>query len=252
MLSKKDIQFIRSLTIKKYRQKYHKYFAEGEKIGLEIIRDTPGIIEHLFCLPDFFEKYKAEILQNDIPTTQIPERQLAVISQLKTPNQLLVLLNMQPSMKEDLEGLSASPVLYLDQIRDPGNMGTLLRSAEWFGISQVLLSPSCVDIYNPKVVQSAMGSLFRVKHSITSLDDFLSLNNTAYHIYFAEMHGENAFEITYRDPMILVLGNESRGITLNLGERRISSISIPGKGQKTESLNVSVAGSILMAEITRR
>jgi TrmH family RNA methyltransferase len=250
MLSKKDIQFIRSLTIKKYRQKYHKYLAEGEKISLEIIRHSPERLDRLFCLSSFYEQYQEEINGQGLPFTLVTPRELAAISQLKTPNQVLALMDrIEPSgMNMDKED---GILVYLDRIRDPGNLGTLLRSAEWFGLDSVLLSPECVDIYSPKVVQATMGSLFRINHQVVALKDFLAGSAVPYTLYFAEMHGANAFETTFHAPMILVLGNESRGITLNLGNRHVQSIRIPGKGKRTESLNVSVAGSILMAEMTR-
>jgi len=250
MLSKKDIQLIRSLTIKKYRQKYHKYFAEGEKICLEIIKYSTEQIEKLYCLQEFLNKHGELIDQNAIDFELIEVSELKKISQLKTPNLALALLKMPDiPLPESIE--SDRHVVFLDDVRDPGNLGTILRSADWFGIDRIILSPQCVDIYNPKVVQSTMGSLFRLQYLVMDLDEYLQSAGEEFHIYFAEMSGSNAFQTSYQKPLILVLGNESKGITLNLSNRRINSISIPGKGRDTESLNVAVAGSILIAEITK-
>ena len=248
MLSKKDIQVIRSLDAKKYRQKYHNYLAEGEKICLEILRTAPGEILTIYALAGFLQRHKDLIESSGVQFISIDENELRKISHLKTPNQVLAVLRLP-----DKEGRGfPSPVkrvLYLDNVRDPGNLGTILRSAEWFGMDLVILSPECVDPFNPKVVQSAMGSLHRVPFTIQKLNEFLVSASEDFNIYFAEMSGSNAFHTHFHLPMVLVMGNESHGINLNLGHHKVSSIAIPGTGARTESLNVAIAASILMAQI---
>ena len=251
MLSKKDIQLIRSLDTKKYRQKYHKYLAEGEKICLEIIRATPGLIYSLYALPRFIEKYHKELESLGLSIVPVDEPTLRKISCLKTPNQVLAVVHIPDRGDPDFTG-KMDRVLYLDDVRDPGNMGTILRSAEWFGWDLVVLSPDCVDPYNPKVVQAAMGSLARLDFTILSLEEFLDAAHRPFQLYFAEMSGSNAFQTSYLLPLVLVMGNESRGITLNLRDHKVTSINIPGNGRQTESLNVAVAASILMAQISQK
>jgi TrmH family RNA methyltransferase len=250
MLSKRDIQYIRSLAVKKYRQKYHKYFAEGEKICHEIITQVPHQLEHLYCLEDFESVYHDFLEQENIQYTIVSPKELSQISQLKSPNMGLAVLNF-PKQLDAINPDGSELVLYLDGIRDPGNLGSLLRTADWFGVDRIILSPECVDIFNPKVVQASMGSMWRIDFSIGELGQFLENTSLDYHIYLAEMNGQNAFKTSFQKPMILVLGNESRGITLDLNKYKIDSITIPRKGRLTESLNVAIAGSILISEICK-
>jgi TrmH family RNA methyltransferase len=171
MLSKKDIQFIRSLSIKKYRQKYNKYIAEGEKICLEIIQQYPEQIEGLYALPEFAREHAVELAEKQVSINEVSAVDLKRCSQLRSPNKVLAVCRI-PEPDTDFNTWEEDAILYLDDIRDPGNMGTLLRSAEWFGLKHVLLSSNCVDIYNPKCVQASMGSVFRVNALYTELVDF--------------------------------------------------------------------------------
>lgn len=249
MLSKKDIQLIRSLAVKKYRQKYNKYIAEGEKICLEILQYVPELVEVLYLLPEFHQRYASEIEKNKIQYELISSKELKKISQLKNPNQVVAVMKIPDAKPLSFD--DENILLYLDDVRDPGNIGTLIRTADWFGLKKILLSKQCVDSFNPKVVQASMGSLFRVETHVVDLIEFLSSSSRNYHVYLAEMKGENAFNIEYQKPMILVLGNESHGVDKSLDGDRFVSVSIPKKTGKTESLNVAVAGSILIAEVTK-
>jgi len=251
MLSKNDIQFIRSLVIKKYRQKYHKYLAEGEKIGLEILKSVPHEIETLYCTETFYDSIKSKLAKTNVEAIILKEQELGRISLLKTPNKVLLVMKMpmhdNQSISEEIK-----KVIYLDDVRDPGNMGTIIRSAEWFGIDLLLLSPNCVDPYNPKVVQSTMGSLFRINHMTMALDEFLTLSKIDFSIYNASMSGQSMYETNFKEPLVLIMGNESIGIQESLQTINHIPVHIPRSGTMTESLNVAVAASVLMAEMAKK
>jgi len=250
MLSKNNIQFIRSLAVKKYRQKYHKYLAEGDKICQEILSYAFEEVEMIYCIKDFRSNNSKRMDELDIPFTIVSEADLKKISYLKTPQQCLVVMNM--AINSSVKSNKSDIIVYLDDIRDPGNLGTIIRSCEWFGVDLLLLSPNTVDPYNPKVVQATMGSLFRIKQLQKSLDEFIQESNKEYLIYTAEMDGVNCFEVTYEYPCVLVMGNESRGVNLDLENYKSKTISIPSSGNPTESLNVSVATSILLGDMYRK
>jgi len=251
MLSKQEIQIIRSLGIKKYRQKYLKYLAEGEKICLEIIHASTELIDTLYCLEDFHVRHVAILENKAINYSVISKKELQKISQLKHPNNSLIVLNM-PESGLNQETKNCNNILYLDDISDPGNLGTIMRTVEWFGVDLLLLSPNCVDPYNPKVVQSSMGSLFRIRFSIVELNHFLNNQERDFNVYIADMNGKNAFQTEFKNPSILVLGNESQGVQLKLNDQASEVISVPSAGSPTESLNVSIAGAILLAEMYKK
>lgn len=249
MLSKKDIQFIRSLAVKKYRQKYHNYLAEGEKICLEIISCNSSRIDRFFATQEFIDKYGHISKDKSFDFELITEKELKKISQLKTPNQALAILNLDEDIY-NTPGKFGKKIFYLDGIKDPGNLGTIIRSAEWFGVDHLILSPETVDPYNPKVVQSAMGSLFRQDMRIMDFEElYKNIREKQYAFYSAEMDGENAFETTFQYPCVVIMGSESHGVNLDISKYAGQRITIPRFNTKTESLNVGIAASILMTRL---
>ncbi len=251
MLSKNTIQFIRSLNAKKYRQMYQKYLAEGEKIILELIEFNASLIDHLYGLPDFIEQNRGKLEVANIQFDVINADALSRISNLKTPQNVLGVIH-SPGANTTFDPATLKKVLYLDKVRDPGNLGTIIRSAEWFGWDLLVLSQECVDPYNPKVVQSAMGSLFRLRILEQNLMDFLNETSLSFRIFSAEMDGGSVYDVDVENPVLLIMGNESHGVQLNMPDLDVYKISIPRYTERTESLNVAVASSILMAEFNRR
>jgi TrmH family RNA methyltransferase len=240
MLSKNQIKRITSLQQKKYRNEYQLFIAEGIKVIQELFQ-SHYIVEHFYTTnPDL------SISEAPIPEI-ITESDLKKISCLKTPNDCLAVFRIPKPKPINLNGL----VVCLDDVRDPGNLGTIIRLCDWFGVEQLVCSPETADVYNPKVIQSTMGSISRVNLVYTDLNKFLE--NSILPVFGAFMEGENVHESALPEKAILVLGNEANGISKSLESKISSKISIPrfGQLQKTESLNVATASAILLSEFRR-
>ncbi|GGE88642.1 RNA methyltransferase, TrmH family [Chishuiella changwenlii] len=238
MLSNNVIKIITSLSSKKYRQKYNLFVVEGVKNIGEVIKSSIKIKE-LFITEDFWPD------ENSIKKTYIDEKELKKISFLSTPNVGLALCEL-PSNDENikLNGLTIA----LDDIRDPGNLGTIIRLADWFGVENILCTKESVDLYNPKVVMSTMGSFTRVKVHYIELESFLSTYEG--NIFGTFMEGESIYEQKLPQEGILVMGNEANGISKPIENLTTNKLSIPffGKNGSTESLNVAVATSVILGE----
>lgn len=249
-LSKNTIKYVKSLHQKKFRQKYNNFIVEGDKIVRELLSQTAFEIEGLYALPEWLIENEKNI---NLPSTQIHScspTDLGRISTLKTPNQVLLIVHI-PTESHSTDKINTSLSLYLDDIRDPGNMGTIIRIADWFGISQVFYSSTSVEWTNPKVIQSTMGSFLRVaiqEIELASLHD----QSPALPIYGAVLAGSSIHDLSGPNTGIIVIGNESRGISpdnLALLSHRITIPKAPSGG--AESLNAAVATGIICASLTR-
>lgn len=236
MLSKNQIKNITRLKQKKYRQQEGLFIAEGGKVIKEFLSST-------FKLVDLFTTETFNVENESI----ISEADLKKISCLTTPNTALAIFKMPDAKALKNEGL----ILALDDIRDPGNLGTIIRLCDWFGIKQLVCSHKTVDCYNPKVVQATMGSLTRVKIVYTDLSAYLKEINLP--VFGAFMDGKNVYQTNLPKAGVLVLGNEANGISSIIETCVTDKISIPRFGdlQATESLNVATAGAILLSEFRR-
>ena len=243
MLSKSQIKIITSLKQKKYRNKYGLFVVEGKKSVLEFLNST----QTKFELADLF--YTEEFSELNINNSfKISELELKKISFLKTPNQVLAVFKISKDLKPIIEnGL----VLALDNIKDPGNLGTIIRLCDWFGVSQLVCSLETVDCYNEKVIQASMGSLTRVSIVYTDLSQYLE--NSKLPIFATVMSGKNIYQEKLPKNAVLVMGNEANGISENSLQRTQNKISIPkfGELQQTESLNVATATAIFLSEFRR-
>lgn len=240
MLSKNQIKFITSLKQKKYRKKYQLFVAEGIKTVNELLSSNMEL-EKLYSTKEnhpLFEKFKPQI---------ISEKELSKISSLSTPNKVLGLFKIPKDSSIKEKGL----LLALDGVNDPGNLGTIIRLCDWFGVSQLVCSLNSVDCFNPKVVQASMGSLARVRVVYTDLKEFL--NTTQLPIYGAVMNGKNVYESNLSKNAVLVMGNESNGVSQKIVKLIDQKITIPRFGDLniTESLNVATATAILLNEFRR-
>ncbi len=246
-LSKNEIRLIQSLHLKKFRQKYHKFLAEGVKIALEALQQ-PRFRIHLLCAtPDWLHDYAPQI--TSLPAAvirEVSEMELTKISTLTTPNKVLLVLDMPD--KATPEGLSIpGKALFLDNMQDPGNLGAILRIADWFGIPQVFCSPDSVDAFNPKVVQAGMGAFLRVQCQEVELAA-LRQANSELPVLGALLQGSNVFETALPARGILVIGNESKGIRAVNQPLIDLALSIPRAANGgAESLNAAVAAGILAA-----
>jgi len=233
-------KYIKSLQALKYRQKYNKYIAEGPKICLEIMEYAKADIEYLVCTNEMQELYPNRLAQLSGKTIICNDKELKSISSQKNPNKILIVATPKHHVVSSDE-LDASWALYLDKIQDPGNMGTIMRIADWFGISWVLASEDSCEFYNPKVIQSAMGAHLRVKFSVVKVDELVTLDKTG--IYSLALDGEDMSEIEMPSSGILVVGNESRGVRREIMDISNAIWTIYKKGG-AESLNASVACGI--------
>ncbi len=240
MVSKNQIKLITSLQQKKYRKQHELFFAEGIKVIQELLNSNFELY-HLYSVDAIFDT----LPQNKV--TLISEAELKKISALTTPNTCLALFRI-PEEKPVVE---SGLILALDDIRDPGNLGTILRLSDWFGISHVVCSNETVDIYNPKVVQATMGSITRVNAVYTDLEAFLE--KTELPVFGTFMDGANIYEQKLPENGIIVMGNEANGISASIEKRTTERIAIPrfGSLQVTESLNVATATAIILSEFKR-
>ena len=236
MISKNQIKNITRLQQKKYRQQEGLFIAEGVKVINEFLNST-------FKLVDLFTT-KTFNVDNE---TLITEAELKKISALKTPNTALAVFKIPKLSLIESKGL----IVALDDLRDPGNLGTIIRLCDWFGVKQLLCSKETVDCFNPKVVQATMGSLTRVNVFYIDLNHYLE--ETKQTVFGAFMDGENVYASNLPADGILVLGNEANGISQSIEKHVNKRISIPRFGdlQATESLNVATAGAILLSEFRR-
>ncbi|OMP31753.1 RNA methyltransferase [Mangrovimonas sp. DI 80] len=239
MLTKSQIKLITSLAQKKNRTKEGLFVVEGIK----------GIEEFLNSSFELFKLYTtgADFGVASEQVVSITEQELKKISALKTPNTALALFKIPESKSIKEDGL----IVALDDLRDPGNLGTIIRLCDWFGISDLVCSSATVDCYNSKVVQATMGSLTRV--NITYLDLTSFLKSTQSEVFGTFMDGDNVYNQNLPDKGILVMGNEANGISSEIEEIVQTKLSIPRYGnlQATESLNVATATAIFLSEFRR-
>ena len=250
MLSNAQIKLIRSLEHKKYRNKHNLYVAEGEKIVSEILQ-SKAFFDKIYVTQSWIDKNRDLFLQNEQLITIITELELNKISFLHTPNEALALMPLHyPSIKNF--NASEKLILALDTIQDPGNMGTIIRIADWFGIESIVCSENCVDVFNPKVIQATMGAFLRIRVYYTQLEDFINEQKSiGIPIFGALLDGEIIYNSELSNNGIILMGNESKGISEELKQLIDKPLYIPKAGG-AESLNVSVATGIICSEFLRR
>ncbi len=245
-LSKNNAKYIRSLHLKKYRDKFNKFLAEGNKICLEMLRNHKVQIEYLVANQDWLTKNQNLLDQASFQTYVLPAKLQASISNLSNvPEVMIVADKLAYSAPTQL-----SPrdwYLYLDGIQDPGNLGTILRIADWFGWNTLFCSKDTADLYNSKVIQASMGAFLRVQLHKIELDQVLE-ENPSTPIYGTSMDGQNVFQAPNIQAGVLVIGNEGQGIRGPILPHIETFLSIPqGKQGGAESLNAGVATGILCA-----
>ena len=256
MLSKNKIKFINLLKKKKYRNETGLFIAEGAKLVNEIL--SSGFqVSLLFAIPEWMNSSHHKIQANIKEVITINQEELKRISTQKNPNQVLAVVE-QPAYKLTDDELTNNLSIVLDSINDPGNLGTIIRIGDWFGINNLICSNSTVDVYNPKVIQATMGSICRVKIHYIKLEELLSKyqNIKGFSIYGSFIEGSNIYETEISEKGFIVMGNESHGISSELAPFISNRLSIPNYSQKLgsnpESLNVSVAAGIICSEFRRR
>jgi RNA methyltransferase, TrmH family len=245
MLSKTYAKYIQTLYHKKFREAENAFIAEGGKVVLELLHSKVFTCHNILGLESWLIENEAAIRkQYSGPLQQVSAIELEKISSLSTPNQVLAVFSKaKPVAIHTKEKLS----LVLDNIQDPGNLGTIIRIADWFGITNIICSEKTAEMYNPKVVQSTMGSLGRVSVLYTDLEKWL-LHHNDIKILAATLNGKNIYECVPTKEAILIVGNESKGISNQLLALANEQLSIPKIGQ-AESLNAAVATGILLSRL---
>jgi TrmH family RNA methyltransferase len=242
MLSKAQIKYIQSLGQKKCRDKEGLFIAEGPRIVAELLAAKNCTVKQVYGLNEWIKENEK---QSPSAVIEVTAEELDKISQLKTPNQVIAVAEKikwkgEPELKNNIS-------LLLDTIQDPGNMGTIIRLADWFGVKQIFCSPDCADVYNPKVVQASMGSITRVRLDNILPGDFLKSHKNI-KAYAATLNGRNITTMEKLKEGIIIIGNESKGISEEILKAADERITIPGKG-KAESLNAAVAAGIILSHL---
>lgn len=257
MLSKNKIKFINSIKKKKYREIHQCFFVEGEKMVDELLHSDIEINE-IFATPTWLKQNKqiVDTIKNQIEIDEITEDELKKISALSTPNKVFAIAK-QPSYIYNLNAIQSELSLFLDNINDPGNLGTIIRIADWFGIKHIFCSQGSVDLFNPKVVQATMGAIFRVKVHYVDSKEFLSevTKLKDYKIYGTFLEGGNIYHEQLSKSGLIIMGSESHGISDDIKpyvHKKLFIPNYPVDRKTTESLNISVATSIICSEFRRR
>lgn len=246
MLIKSKIKYIQTLSQKKVRDEAGLFMAEGPKIINELLTAGNTPLESLYYLPEWAEQYGSlldSLTGSDI--TEVSVQEMERISTLSSPSSVLGVFkkpqfpsNWQPEGKIGL---------ILDAIQDPGNIGTIIRSADWFGVSYIICHGDCADAFNPKVVQSTMGSLTRIRMIYGNALDFLQ-QHPSVPVYAALLEGNSIYKMEKLKEGIIMIGNESKGLRPELLAGKFTPITIPGKGG-AESLNAAVATSVILSHL---
>lgn len=232
-LTKNELKYFIKLHRKKHREEENLFLIQGHKLIKEAINTCPDSIQMIVCSEEYsnYSDFKCRMAGN---------KDLERLSTLSTSPSAIAVVKYLSTQASQL-----SWTLVLDDVKDPGNLGTIVRISDWFGYSNIVCSENSVDIYNPKTVQSSMGSIFRVPVEYRNLKEYLTQDQRT--IYHADLEGENLKKISFPSKGILVLGSESHGITNEIKDLG-TQIKIPGKGG-AESLNVAVAGGIISSYI---
>lgn len=245
MIAKAEIKYIQSLAHKKFREGEGLFVVEGVKMVKELIEEHPAAIKKIYALESWSVQY-ASSLPLGVDMQVLEGFELDKISSLQSPNEVLALVHVpQPPISDFVpKGIT----VVLDQVQDPGNLGTIIRSCDWFGVENIICSTDTVDAYNSKVVQSAKGSLLRPNIYFTSLESFLS-KLPPMPVYAAVLDGESIGKTVFETPCLLLIGNESQGLSSAVRAFATKTITIPRKG-KAESLNAAVAAAVILSAMT--
>ena len=250
MISKNDIKYIHALRLKKFRIQHQEFIAEGSKIVGDLLHCSMAI-SVIYALDEWIQA-NSELVHNAKTIVPVSFEELTKISSLTTPNQVLAVAEI-PQRQFDVELSSKSMIIALDDIRDPGNLGTIIRIADWFGHKNIVCSESCVDAYNAKTVQASMGSIARVHIFYEDLKRVIQ--NAAVPIYGAFLEGNIVYDERFAAHGFLLIGNEANGISAEIAALVTHKIFIPsGNAAEThaESLNASIATAIICSEMQRQ
>ncbi len=247
-LSNAETKLVNALKTTHGRKKHQAFLVEGVKMVEELLLSDLNIV--LLAATAEWEKGHPQNIQHHF-YRGLKERELQKLSNFNTSNQVIAVASLPHQQRFEMSDKDL--VLVLDTIQDPGNLGTIIRTADWFGVDKILCSKETADAYNPKVVQASMGSVFRAKLYYTNLAEVLQAHQHTHRIYGSLLQGDNFYQQDLKDSGFIVIGNESKGISPQIQKLVNQAIYIPkNKNSKAESLNAAVACSIILAEFARR
>ncbi len=246
MLSKARIKFIKSLQLKKYRKQEQCFVVEGRKSVQELLK-SDFKIEQLLITQEFEQENRSSFKAFKGEVVEVKSTELAGLGEYSTNDAALAIVCMKPNQAPVIK--SEGFILMLDDIRDPGNLGTILRTADWYGINSIIASEETAEVYNGKVIQSSMGSFTRINIFYTSLEQYLS--STDISVFGTFLDGQNAHEVNFGSTGIIVIGNEANGISKEVEKFVTKRITIPRFG-RAESLNAAIATAVICDNIRRR
>jgi len=245
MLSKARLKYIKSLQLKKYRKEEQCFVVEGAKNVQELLYSDFEVIQ-VVATGEFERQHRKQLVARKIETVESTDHELSALGSLQTNNAALAVVRMKPNRRPELKPDEFA--LALDDIRDPGNVGTIIRTADWYGITSIVASEETADLYNAKTISATMGSFCRVNVFYTSLIEFLP---TVSRVYGTFLDGEDVHTVTFPNGGVIVIGNESNGISLGVGRLVHHRIAIPNYGN-AESLNAGVATGVILDNLHRR
>ncbi len=249
MISKTKIKYYALLKKKKFRKSEKKFLVEGKRLIDEGLKSSFKC-DRIFITEAFNKTEKnfvSKISKQKIPISIIPLYNLLKLCSTKSPQEIVAVFNIKPNNNKLVK---SKHIIALENISDPGNVGTILRTCDWFGIKNVLLSKTCAEIYNPKVLRASMGAVFNINiiNDINLIEELKLLKNKGYQIFFTDTTGENYKKFFWNNKSVITFSNEANGPTEELKTLCNNGLTIPKKG-KIESLNVAAAASIIIAEL---
>lgn len=252
MLSKNRLRDLSQLHQKKHREQEGLFLAEGAKIVPELLNSNFPVNE-IFALQPWIDRNQAALSKRDIPICAITQQDLERLSQLQTPQEVIALCS-KPN-DEQVQLKTGALYLFLDSIRDPGNMGTIMRLADWFGVDAVFASDDCVEWTNPKVIQASMGSFIRMRPQYVDAVGFLQETSLHCPVYATDLEGENIYKSSFKPEGMLIISNEAHGLNPaleNWVSKKIHIPAVPKEGGMAESLNAAIAAAVVLGEFYRQ
>jgi TrmH family RNA methyltransferase len=246
VITHNQIKYIKSLHQSKFRQKYNNFIAEGDKIAEEILQNSIYVIEGIFATEKWINTNDQFAYKHKNLLSGIDQGEMKKISTLKTPTNVLLVLKKKPE-SINYKLMNEGHAIFLDNVQDPGNVGTIIRIADWFGIRTVIRSNGSSDFYNPKVIQATMGSFLNVN---MFSEEFENLQDAQHESVGAVMQGIDTSAFSWPEKSLLVMGNEGKGISGPVHQSLDHIVTIPGDTSRVaDSLNVSIATGILCASL---
>lgn len=258
MISSSKSKLIRSLRQKKFRDQHRMFLIEGEKMVMELLSEGPETrfhIREIFATPEWLNHHKSLLRKSGTELNEASQAEIDKVSALVTAQPVLAAVSM-PENFFNIEELINKPVLAFESIRDPGNLGTIIRTADWFGIRHVVCTPDSTDLYNPKVLQSTMGAYARVAVHYQNLESLLlERAMQSKKVYGTYLEGTSIYDSSLEPDPLILFGNESHGLSSGISNYIPNRITIPSfsvDGSGSESLNVASSVAVVCSELRRR